>query len=215
MILPRCRRQVRRNGCAHGTNDRALVAANSFAEATDTHHKDVAVTGRRQCHRHGTGVREETRVGDRVADWHDLAVATDAVRAGAPLIVPNRDANYPDPGRLVPGTGAAVAALEAATGVRAMAIGKPAPDLLLQAAALDGSDIRDAIMIGDSPATDIAAANAAGCRSILLMTGVGAGVGAVQIGDLPEAQRPTWVARDAAEMAGILAAVTASGVARG
>ena len=152
---------------------------------------------------------------DREADWHDLAVATDAVRAGAPLIVPNRDANYPDPGRLVPGTGAAVAALEAATGVRATAIGKPAPDLLLQAAALDGSEVRDAIMIGDSPATDIAAANAAGCRSILLMTGVGAGVGAVQIGDLPEAQRPTWVARDAAEMAGILATATANGSARG
>ena len=133
----------------------------------------------------------------------------------APLIVPNRDANYPDPGRLVPGTGAAVAALEAATGVRAIAIGKPAPDLLLQAAALDGSEIRDAIMIGDSPATDIAAANAAGCRSILLMTGVGAGVGAVKIHDLPEAQQPTWVALDAAEMARILAAVKPDDVARG
>ena len=152
---------------------------------------------------------------DREADWHDLAIATDAVRAGAPLIVPNRDANYPDPGRLVPGTGAAVAALEAATGVRATAIGKPAPDLLQQAAALDGSNVRDAIMIGDSPATDIAAANAAGCRSILLMTGVGAGVGAVQIDDLPAAQRPTWVARDAAEMASILAAAEANGAARG
>jgi 4-nitrophenyl phosphatase len=108
-----------------------------------------------------------------------------------------------------------VAALEAATGVRATAIGKPAPDLLLQAAALDGSDIRDAIMIGDSPATDIAAANAAGCRSILLMTGVGAGVGAVKIDDLPESQRPTWVARDAAEMAEILTAASGSGATRG
>jgi hypothetical protein len=37
----------------------------------------------------------------------------------------------------------------------------------------------------------------------------------VQIGDLPEAQRPTWVARDAAEMAGILATATANGSARG
>jgi 4-nitrophenyl phosphatase len=108
-----------------------------------------------------------------------------------------------------------VAALEAATGVRATVIGKPAPDLLLQAAALDGSDIHDAIMIGDSPATDIAAANAAGCRSILLMSGVGAGVGALQINDLPAAQRPTWVARDAVEMAGILAVVAANGAARG
>lgn len=152
---------------------------------------------------------------DREADWHDLAIATDAVRAGAPLIVPNRDANYPDPGRLVPGTGAAVAALEAATGVRAMAIGKPEPTLLLQAASIDGSDVRDAIMIGDSPATDIAAANAAGCRSILLMTGVGAGVGAMAIADLPAAQRPTWTARTAAEMGEILMAVTADGATSG
>jgi ribonucleotide monophosphatase NagD (HAD superfamily) len=70
-------------------------------------------------------------------------------------------------------------------------------------------------MIGDSPATDIAAANAAGCRSILLMTGVGAGAGAVRIDDLPEAQRPTWVARDATEMGDILAAATSSGATRG
>ena len=144
---------------------------------------------------------------DREADWHDLAIATDAVRAGAPLIVPNRDANYPDPGRLVPGTGAAVAALEAATGVRATAIGKPAPDLLVRAAEIDGSAIGEAIMIGDSPATDIAAANAAGCRSILLMTGVGAGVGAIAVDALPASQQPTWVARDAAELASILAGI--------
>jgi ribonucleotide monophosphatase NagD (HAD superfamily) len=96
-----------------------------------------------------------------------------------------------------------------------MAIGKPEPTLLLQAASIDGSDVRDAIMIGDSPATDIAAANAAGCRSILLMTGVGAGVGAMAIADLPAAQRPTWTARTAAEMGEILRAVTADGATSG
>jgi hypothetical protein len=47
------------------------------------------------------------------------------------------------------------------------------------------------------------------------MSGVGAGVGALQINDLPAAQRPTWVARDAVEMAGILAVVAANGAARG
>ena len=137
------------------------------------------------------------------SDWHDLAIAADAVRAGAPLIVPNRDANYPDPHRLVPGTGAAVAALEVATGIRAIALGKPAPDLLIQAAARVRLPLATAVMIGDTPATDIAAAHAAGCRSILLLTGVGGGIGAVQKA-LPPHERPTLVARDAHELAAAL-----------
>ena len=145
---------------------------------------------------------------DRESDWHDLAIAADAVRAGAPLIVPNRDANYPDPHRLVPGTGAAVAALEAATGIRAIALGKPAPDLLIQAAARVGLPLAAAVMIGDTPATDIAAAHAAGCRSILLLTGVGGGIGAAQVEALPSHERPTLVARDARELAAALATLS-------
>ena len=148
---------------------------------------------------------------DRAGTWRDLALATHAVRAGAALLVPNRDATYPDADGLVPGTGAAVAALEAASGARATVVGKPAPDLLIAAAAADGSDVTAAVMIGDSTETDIAAANAAGCRSILLLTGVTDSApvdlstpNAAALEYLPVAKRPTRVARDAAALASIL-----------
>jgi len=139
---------------------------------------------------------------DREARWRDLALAADAVRAGARLVVPNRDATYPDPGRLVPGTGAAVAALEAATGVPATVLGKPAPDLLRRAAEVAGLPLAQAVMIGDSPDTDIAAARAAGCRSILLLTGVTAAAD-----ELSPERRPTRTVRDAAELAAAIEAL--------
>jgi len=115
------------------------------------------------------------------------------------LIAPNRDAAYPDPATLIPGTGAAVAALEATTGVTAQVVGKPAPDLLLLAMQRAGVAADETLMIGDSPATDIASAHAAGVRSILMLTGVTASAEG-----LVGAQLPTRVARDAAELAALL-----------
>ena len=131
---------------------------------------------------------------DRESGARELALAAAAVRAGARLVAPNRDATYPEPTGLIPGTGAAVAALEAATGVEAEIVGKPAPDLIHVAMRRVGATVATTVMIGDSPATDIAAANAAGVRSILLLTGV---TGAGDVATLPSSERPTFVARDA------------------
>ena len=55
------------------------------------------------------------------------------------------------------------------------------------------------LMIGDSPATDIASAHAADVRSILMLTGVTASAEG-----LLGAELPTRVARDAAELAELL-----------
>lgn len=131
---------------------------------------------------------------DRESGARELALAAAAVRAGARLVAPNRDATYPEPTGLIPGTGAAVAALEAATGVEAEIVGKPAPDLIHVAMRRVGATVATTVMIGDSPATDIAAANAARVRSILLLTGV---TGAGDVATLPSSERPTFVARDA------------------
>ena len=137
----------------------------------------------------------------------DLEFAAAAVRAGARLIAPNRDAAYPDPTELIPGTGAAVAALEAATGVTAQVVGKPAPDLLLLAMERAGVRADETLMIGDSPATDIASAHAAGVRSILMLTGVTASAEG-----LAGAEMPTRVARDATELAALLTEFGAAGL---
>ena len=94
------------------------------------------------------------------------------IRAGAHFIATNRDPVYPSERGLRPGAGSLVIALEAATGVVPVSIGKPAPYLLEAAAHAVGREPAEAIMIGDGIPTDLAAAHAVGARCILMLTGV-------------------------------------------
>jgi glycerol-1-phosphatase len=130
-----------------------------------------------------------------------VAAASDCVRAGARFIATNRDPLYPTERGLRPGAGSGIAAIEVASGVRPLVIGKPEPLLLEQAAAAGGGDARDAVVVGDGLLTDIAAARAVGARSVLLLTGVSTRADAEA---LPAELRPTAVAADAAELATVL-----------
>ncbi len=130
-----------------------------------------------------------------------LAVAADCVRAGAQFVATNRDPVYPTERGLRPGAGSIVAALEAATGVKPVSIGKPEPWLLEEAAHAVGADPSSAVMIGDSLVTDLPAARAVGARSILMLTGV---TTRAQIDALAAADRPTEVAADANALAAAL-----------
>lgn len=134
-------------------------------------------------------------------DYLRLAVATDCIRAGALFMATNRDPVYPTDGALRPGAGSIVAAVEVASGVTPVSIGKPAPYLLEEAARTVGREAAEAIMIGDGLGTDIAAALAVGARSILMLTGV---TRREMLDGLPLGERPTEVAADAAELAAIL-----------
>jgi 4-nitrophenyl phosphatase len=58
-------------------------------------------------------------------DYERLRVATAAVRAGARLLASNDDATYPTPDGPIPGGGSILAAVERASGVRAVVAGKP------------------------------------------------------------------------------------------
>lgn len=134
-------------------------------------------------------------------DYLRLAVATDCIRAGARFIATNRDPVYPTERAIRPGAGSIVAAVEAASGVTPISIGKPEPYLLEEAARAVGRSAAEAIMIGDGLGTDIAAARAVGARSILMLTGV---TGRPMLDGLPAGDRPTEVAADAVELAAIL-----------
>ena len=116
-----------------------------------------------------------------------LAVAADSVRAGARFVATNRDPIYPNERGLRPGAGSMVAAIEVAAGVAPIAIGKPEPLLLLEAARAAGGDPRDAVMIGDGIVTDLAAARAVGARCVLMLTGV---TTEAHLAALPPAERP-------------------------
>jgi len=131
-----------------------------------------------------------------------LACAADAVRRGARFIATNRDPVYPLEKGLMPGAGSIVAAIETASGHVPVSLGKPGPLLLQVAAHAVGADVTQAVMIGDGLATDIAAANAVGARSVLMLTGI---TTRAQVAAMAESAAPTEIAVNATELASALA----------
>lgn len=135
-------------------------------------------------------------------DHERLSVAAAAVREGALFVATNRDPVFPVPGRLLAGAGAIVAAVAAASGREPdLVVGKPEPGLLREAAAVAGTPVEDAVVIGDGLPTDILAAHRVGARSVLVLTGVST---AAMAEALPPEQRPTVVAVGPADLEGIL-----------
>ena len=99
-----------------------------------------------------------------------IAEAQRCVLAGARLVCSNRDRAYPVEGRLLPGAGSIVAAIEVATERRAICIGKPEPFLFEEVLRRAGE--RDAVVIGDSADYDMVAAHRVGARGVLILTGL-------------------------------------------
>lgn len=102
-------------------------------------------------------------------NFSELRAATQSILAGGELLAANRDATYPMPDGLWPGTGAIVAALEYATGRRATIVGKPEPQLFYTA--LDRLGRGRALVVGDSLGADLAGAAAAGLDAAIVLTG--------------------------------------------
>ena len=123
--------------------------------------------------------------------WPELAEATLAIRAGALWVAANVDRTLPSERGLLPGNGAMVAALRAATDAEPQIAGKPAPTLLNDAVAR--GDCRDALVVGDRLDTDIAGANAAHLPSLMVLTGVNSAKDAIFA--VPD-QRPTYIGAD-------------------
>ena len=131
-----------------------------------------------------------------------LSAAAMALREGAFFAVTNRDPIFPMPDGLKAGAGSMVAALVTASGREPdIVIGKPGPGLMREAAEVAGMPVEDAVVIGDGLLTDIAAANAVGARSVLVLTGVST---AEQAAALPVAERPTRIAQGPDDLGGIL-----------
>jgi HAD superfamily hydrolase (TIGR01450 family) len=102
-------------------------------------------------------------------DYGELRTATQAVLRGAELIGATRDATFPMPDGPWPGSGAVLAAVEAATGRSAdVVVGKPEPAMYL--AALDGLPA-PVLAVGDRVEVDVAGARAAGLDAALVLTG--------------------------------------------
>ena len=100
-----------------------------------------------------------------------LAEAQRAILAGAAFVCSNRDRAYPVEGRLLPGAGTIVGAIEVATGATALCIGKPEPFLFEEAIRRAGDKDR-VVVIGDSTDYDMVAAHRVGAAGVLITTGL-------------------------------------------
>ena len=109
---------------------------------------------------------------DETLNWDKLAIATLNIRAGAQFIGTNADTTMPTERGFTHGNGAILAALQAATGVEPIIIGKPEPIMYQQALALLDVDPAETVAIGDRLETDILGAVRTGIRSIMLLSGV-------------------------------------------
>ena len=102
--------------------------------------------------------------------YDELRIATQAVLRGAELVGATRDATFPMPDGPWPGTGAVLAAIEAAAGRTAdLVVGKPEP--AMYEAARDRLGAGRMLAVGDRLDIDVAGARRAGIDSALVLTG--------------------------------------------
>ena len=109
---------------------------------------------------------------DRDVTYKKLMEATLLINSGIPFLATNPDKTFPTPEGLVPGAGAILAAIEAATEVKPHNVGKPSP--FMYQIALDRLSCapKETIVVGDRLETDIAGAQSLGCYTTLVLSGV-------------------------------------------
>ncbi len=100
----------------------------------------------------------------------ELSEAALAIRAGAVWVAGNGDTTFPSARGPVPGNGALVAALVAATGRQPVVVGKPEPRLHRESVERVGA--AHPLVIGDRLDTDVLGAVRGGTDSLLVLTGV-------------------------------------------
>lgn len=132
---------------------------------------------------------------DRDVNYQKLREASAFIRNGVLFLGTNPDPALPTPQGYIPGTGAILAALTAASGRSPEIIGKPSPVMYHIALANIGIDPGHALAIGDQMPTDIAAGVEAGCQTALVLTGV-------STRETPREYKfqPTYIAQDLAEL---------------
>jgi glycerol 3-phosphatase-2 len=102
--------------------------------------------------------------------YRELLIATQALSRGARLYAAGRDATFPMPDGPWPGTGSILAAVETASGQRAVVVGKPEAYLFrLASSRLAGA--QKVAIVGDSLDADIAGGLREGLMTVLVMTG--------------------------------------------
>ena len=128
-------------------------------------------------------------------DWALLSEGAVAINRRVPWVATNVDPTVPSPRGPLPGNGSLVRALQQATRVDPVVTGKPDPTMHRETVLRTGA--KTPLVVGDRLDTDIEGANAVGCDSVLVFSGV------TTLADLLRAEpkhRPTFVGQDLSEI---------------
>jgi 4-nitrophenyl phosphatase len=153
------------------------------------------LTGLYEINQHGDAPQNGANIvvcgKDHTLTWDKLATATLNIRAGAQFVATNADTTLPTERGVTHGNGAILAALQVATDVVPLCVGKPEPIMYQQAMKILASTPDETIAIGDRLETDILGAVRADIRSIMVLTGISSEE------DLKTSDyQPTWVMPD-------------------
>ena len=109
---------------------------------------------------------------DRQISFNKMMEATLLIHNGAPFYATNPDKTFPTPRGEIPGAGAWISVLTTATCVEPIYAGKPLPYLMELALERLGTRKEETLVVGDRLETDIAAGQAVGCPTVLVLSGV-------------------------------------------
>jgi len=109
---------------------------------------------------------------DRQVNFDKMREATLLVRRGIPFYATNPDKTFPTPRGEIPGAGAWISVITTATEVEPIYAGKPFPFMMELSLERLGTKKEVTLVVGDRLETDIAAGQAVGCPTALVLSGV-------------------------------------------
>lgn len=109
---------------------------------------------------------------DRHLSYEKAGLAVKWIRSGALFIGTNPDKTFPTPDGLMPGAGAYLAFFQTATEVEPLIMGKPQKEIYQVAFERLKTEPKEILAVGDRLDTDIFGAQAVGCQTALVLSGV-------------------------------------------
>jgi 4-nitrophenyl phosphatase len=109
---------------------------------------------------------------DRGINFQKASEAALLIRNGIPFYATNPDKTFPTPRGEIPGAGAWISVITTATGIEPIFAGKPFPFMMELSLERLGTEKEETLVVGDRLETDIAAGQAVGCPTAVVLSGV-------------------------------------------
>ncbi|MEM4575934.1 MAG: HAD-IIA family hydrolase [Candidatus Nezhaarchaeales archaeon] len=123
-------------------------------------------------------------------NYQKLSRASKEIRRGARFIATNADATIPMEEDVMPGAGPIVKAIEVASGVKPLIVGKPSKIAIKEALRLLKLRPEEVLIVGDRPETDIKMGKKFNCLTALVLTGV---IKKESLESMPKSLKPNLV----------------------